>query len=258
MKLEIHGLREEASASDDDEEAQETVISVDVDPETDLYIVKPHKFSAESSSGTKTLEVNETVNAPQQQKFIEVVEGPSDFFQGRINVGDTCADFLGLRYSKGPMSAKLSASGTAASKTLVVDENLEIRFHRTIIHPLPSSTGTFPLYNVNAFSHVLPEQVSSKGGIFFPMWQREAMWIELEAFEHLDSNGPTQYAVRINLGEINAITGRSIREPSEVQDYVLVPGQDWVDGILVEPGVVRQFVAMPRTKPHVPEDELLC
>ena len=84
------------------------------------------------------------------------------------------------------------------------------------------------------------------------------MWIELEAFEHLDSNGPTQYAVRINLGEINAITGRSIQEPSEVQDYVLVHGQDWVDGILVEPGVVRQFVAMPRMKPHVPKDELHC
>ena len=77
------------------------------------------------------------------------------------------------------------------------------------------------------------------------MWQREALWIEFEAFEHLDSRGPTEYALRVNLGEVNAITGLSIKEVSDTQDYVVVPGQDWIDGILVEPGVVRQFVAMP-------------
>ncbi|OMP81768.1 hypothetical protein BK809_0006076, partial [Diplodia seriata] len=124
------------------------------------------------------------------------------------------------------------------------------------IHPLPPSTGTFPLYNINAFSHILPEQIAAKGGIFFPMWQREAMWIEFEAFEHIDSNGPTQYAVRINLGEINAITGKSIREVSDVQDYVIVPGQDWVDGILVQPGVVRQFVAMPLGRGYTVEGQI--
>lgn len=31
------------------------------------------------------------------------------------------------------------------------------------------------------------------------------------------------------------------------QDFIVLPGQKWLDGICVAPGVVRQFVAMPRT-----------
>jgi hypothetical protein len=34
--------------------------------------------------------------------------------------------------------------------------------------------------------------------------------------------------------------------PETLQDYVVVPGQEWLDGICVAPGIVRQFVAMPR------------
>lgn len=30
-----------------------------------------------------------------------------------------------------------------------------------------------------------------------------------------------------------------------IQDYVIVPGQLWLDGIAVSPGEVRQFVAKP-------------
>lgn len=29
------------------------------------------------------------------------------------------------------------------------------------------------------------------------------------------------------------------------QDYIVVPGQKWLDGICVAPGIVRQFVVMP-------------
>jgi hypothetical protein len=66
----------------------------------------------------------------------------------------------------------------------------------------------------------------------------------------------SKYAIRVNVGNVNAISGLSIQEVAERQDYVVVPGQPWLDGIAVEPGVVRQFVAMPcKSKPCV---QTLC
>jgi hypothetical protein len=57
-------------------------------------------------------------------------------------------------------------------------------------------------------------------------------------------------ALRVYVGNINAVTGEKMgREVVEErkQGYVVVPGQQWLDGICVQGGVVRQFVAMPRT-----------
>jgi len=68
----------------------------------------------------------------------------------------------------------------------------------------------------------------------------------------------SKYAVRINVGNINAISGLSIQEVAGRQDYVVVPGQSWLDGIAVEPGVVRQFVAMPcKPKPYTKDHVVL-
>ena len=78
-----------------------------------------------------------------------------------------------------------------------------------------------------------------------PMWQREALWMSFNA-PH-DAN----YSLRVSVGRINAVSGLKINENPEesegskgVQDYVVVPGQKWLDGICVAPGIVRQFVAM--------------
>jgi hypothetical protein len=57
-----------------------------------------------------------------------------------------------------------------------------------------------------------------------------------------------KYAIRVYVGKINAITGKNMMEERGTQgeqDHVIVPGQEWIDGICVAPGVVRQFVAMP-------------
>ena len=70
--------------------------------------------------------------------------------------------------------------------------------------------------------------------------QTEAMWFQ---FENTSLN--SKYAIRINVGKVNAISGLPIHEVAGRQDYVVVPRQPWLDGIAVEPGVVRQFVAMP-------------
>ncbi|CAN9298580.1 unnamed protein product [Alternaria alternata] len=76
------------------------------------------------------------------------------------------------------------------------------------------------------------------------MWQREAMWLNFEPKQH-------KWAVRVFMGHVNTISGHTIEETADKevedqqQDYIVIPGQPWLDGICVAPGVVRQFVAMP-------------
>lgn len=117
------------------------------------------------------------------------------------------------------------------------------------LHQLPTSLGNFPLFNVEEFAGRLPPNIEEQGGIFFPMWQREAMWM---GFKKKNSEANLQYAVRIFVGRINAITGLPMNKANEKdencevkQDYIVLPEQPWIDGICVAAGVVRQFVAMP-------------
>ncbi|OJD15822.1 hypothetical protein AJ78_03965 [Emergomyces pasteurianus Ep9510] len=134
---------------------------------------------------------------------------------------------------------------------------LRISFHRTIRVPetdkefhLPPSFGTFPLYSVKQFEKRLPESMSLKGGLFFPIHQKEAMWIRFES--------RSQFAVKIYVGGVNAISGepstenmatklrrqKRYSESKSLQDYIVTPAQLWVDGIAIAPGKVRQFVAV--------------
>lgn len=71
-------------------------------------------------------------------------------------------------------------------------------------------------------------------------------------FKIRNNDANLQYAVRIFVGHINAITGLPMNDANEKnedgevrQDYVVLPEQPWIDGICVAAGVVRQFVAMP-------------
>ena len=72
-----------------------------------------------------------------------------------------------------------------------------------------------------------------------PMYQSEALWIRFSA----------RYpcAVKIAAGKINAVSGEAwtAELQDETQDYVVVPGQPWLDGFSVGEGLIRQFVAMP-------------
>ncbi|KAI0132420.1 hypothetical protein BJ170DRAFT_592377 [Xylariales sp. AK1849] len=122
----------------------------------------------------------------------------------------------------------------------------------------------------------MSQSMASKGGIFLPIYQREALWINFRASKH-------KYAIKIYVGGVNAVSGKPMdphvanrfrqfvlvgngmvsREPetqeksapsaarqleitgpkNQDQDYIVVPGQLWLDGIASEPGVIRQFVA---------------
>ena len=57
---------------------------------------------------------------------------------------------------------------------------------------------------------------------------------------------------------MSAITGESWRRglSRNPQDYLVVPGQPWLDGYCVEKGIIRQFVAMPLGEGYSVEEQL--
>ncbi|KAK6709938.1 hypothetical protein SNK05_004415 [Fusarium graminearum] len=160
-------------------------------------------------------------------------------------------------------------SPTTEVTTKVKIDDLEIRFKRTIRVPdnddtndLPPDAGSFPLYKVDDYADALPLSMAQKGGLFIPMYQKEAIWVGFTSMR--------RYAIEVFVGGINAVSGEPIvadaatalrrrnliRQGKSVQDYVVVPGQHWLDGIAFGQGNVRQFVAMPAGKGHSVESQI--
>ena len=164
-------------------------------------------------------------------------------------------------------------------------DELVVHLHRTLrlpedgrTHGLPPSLGHFPLHRIEDYRSKVPAAWREHGGLFFPMWQREAMWLSFSA-----SRRP--FALKVAAGKVNAVSGREwtsdlrgtdfglpgtdlrpqtsdpkVRSPksefpSEVrgprsdvhptQDYLVVPPQPWLDGFNSGAGKIRQFVSMP-------------
>lgn len=150
----------------------------------------------------------------------------SNYNSKEIYIDDTLIHFANLddEIVNTPLAANFDVQDSEIrSKEVVVDEFLRIKFHRTVrlpdddrVHMLPQSLGRYQLFNPSSFSARLPEHIARAGGVMFPMWQREAMWIEFERTGNYDR----YYAIRINLGKVNAITGLPMTEKSELQDYV--------------------------------------
>ncbi|KZM25153.1 uncharacterized protein EKO05_0008478 [Ascochyta rabiei] len=167
-----------------------------------------------------------------------------------------------------PLSMKLE------DDTVLVDGILCISFQRTVRVPdnhqtsfLPPDLGKFPLKPVSKYTGKMRNEMRAKGGLFFPMYQSEAMWINFSCTKD------QSYMIKIYVGGVNAISGepavedgatrlrrqakwaamhrddRSNHDPrvaaSALQDYIVVPAQRWLDGIAEFGGHVRQFVAMP-------------
>ena len=134
---------------------------------------------------------------------------------------------------------------------------LAIEFQRTLRipddnrrYPLPPGLGKFPLSRVDDYPDNLPETWSEHGGVFLPMYQAEALWINFRADYPM--------AVKIAAGKVNAVTGEAWQEElsGEPQDYLVVPGQLWLDGFCVQKGLIRQFVAMPLGEGYTVEEQL--
>ena len=144
------------------------------------------------------------------------------------------------------------------------DASFSIDFQRTLRIPdtdatyhLPPGLGNFPLRHVEDYANSLPPQTVSRGGIIFPMWQSEAMWL------NFSNRGPDYglkfpVAIKVAAGKINAVTGNPWQSGLHraPQDYMVSPKQPWLDGFAVEKGIIRQFVAMPLGDGYSVEEQL--
>ncbi|MGK7873111.1 MAG: hypothetical protein AB4426_07300 [Xenococcaceae cyanobacterium] len=134
------------------------------------------------------------------------------------------------------------------ANTIQIGERFSVSFQRTLripddgkTYPLPPGLGTFPVCKVDDYAERVPVSWREHGGVFIPMYQREALW--------LNFNGASwkPNAVKIAVGKINAVTGKPWHQKLQAgeQDYVVSPNQPWLDGINSGDGYIRQFVAMP-------------
>lgn len=132
-----------------------------------------------------------------------------------------------------------------------------IDFQRTLripddnrAYPLPPGLGRFPLAHVDDHAERLPETWRRHGGVFFPIYQAEAMWL------HFDGSYPC--AIKIAAGKINAVSGAAWSNglTAKPQDYVVCSEQPWLDGFNVAEGFIRQFVAMPLGEGFSAEEQI--
>ena len=137
------------------------------------------------------------------------------------------------------------------------DATLSVNFQRTLRipddgrdYPLPPGLGSFPLRHVDDFAARLPEMWKKHGGVMLPMYQSEALWVNL--------GGHYPFAVKVATGKINAVTGEGWKDGihRDPQDYMATPAQPWLDGYCVEKGTVRQFIAMPLGRGYTAEEQI--
>ena len=137
------------------------------------------------------------------------------------------------------------------------DASFQMEFIRTLRipddnrdYPLPPGFENFPLDHIDDYEANVPDSWRNHGGVFFPMYQAEAMWINF--------HGDYPMAIKIATGKINAVTGNSWKDvlTREPQDYLVVPDQPWLDGFCVEKGLIRQFVSMPLGEGFTAEEQL--
>ena len=138
-------------------------------------------------------------------------------------------------------------------------QNARFSFHRTLRvpetdqkHNLPADLGTLPIHRIEDYADKVPAHWLEDGGLFIPLYQKEALFIQMEG------NTWHPSIAKICVGRINAVTGDSFNENliGHKQDYVLIPHQKWLDGINMGNGIVRQFVAMPLGQGYTVEAQL--
>jgi hypothetical protein len=142
---------------------------------------------------------------------------------------------------------------------------LSIDFQRTLripddgkSYPLPPGLGRFPLRHVDDHAQTVPDGWIEHGGVLLPMYQAEALWLYFHAGMVHERLAAYPFAVKVATGKINAVSGAAWcdgihRRP---QDYLVTPGQPWLDGYCVRKGLIRQFVAMPLGAGYSAEEQL--
>ena len=142
-----------------------------------------------------------------------------------------------------PEVHKKAACSIDFQRTLrIPDDNRE--------YPLPPGLGRFPVEHVDDFADKLPDTWRTHGGVFIPMYQSEALWINF--------SGDYPCAVKIATGKINAVSGEPWSKglSADPQDYAVIPEQPWLDGFNVSEDFIRQFVAMPLGEGFTAEEQI--
>src|SRR5262245_5598604 len=142
---------------------------------------------------------------------------------------------------------------------------LRINFQRTLripddgkAYPLPPGLGEFPLRHVDDFARSVPANWMERGGVMLPMYQAEAMWLHFSPEYTVDRETGYPFAIKIATGKLNAVSGQPWAEGlhRKPQDYMVSPGQPWLDGYCVKKGFIRQFVAMPLGAGYSAEEQV--
>ena len=137
---------------------------------------------------------------------------------------------------------------TTRNNSLHFGDGFSLDFQRTLripddgsAYPLPPGLGAFPVCKVADYKERVPPDWIEHGGVFIPMYQREALWINFHS-RHWKPN-----AVKVAVGKVNAVSGKTWNQKllKETEDYMVCPPQPWLDGINAGEGFIRQFVAMP-------------
>ena len=136
-----------------------------------------------------------------------------------------------------------------------------IEFQRTLripddgrTYPLPPGVGRFPLRHLDDFAARLPRETVRRGGVVMPIHQAEALWIRF----HRSWGSTYPCAIKVATGKVCAVSGELWTEglSRDPQNYVVVPGQPWLDGYCVAKGTIRQFVATALGSGHTTEEQL--
>lgn len=137
---------------------------------------------------------------------------------------------------------------TIGTDAVRVGARFAMSFQRTLripddgrVYPLPPGLGRLPILRVADYVDRVPRAWRDDGGVFIPMYQREALWLGFHAATWKPN------AVKIAVGKVNAISGEPDDQAlhADRQDYIVCPDQPWLDGIHATQESIRQFVAMP-------------
>jgi len=120
-------------------------------------------------------------------------------------------------------------------------------------YSLPPGLGKFPMCQVDDYKDNVPASWVERGGVMIPMFQSEAMWIHFQPHHANNRDSAYPFAIKIAAGKVSAVTGEPWRGGLNEKDYVVTPTQPWLDGYVVEKGLIRQFVATPLGAGFTPE-----
>ncbi|MCO8123522.1 hypothetical protein NHH03_17375 [Stieleria sp. TO1_6] len=142
---------------------------------------------------------------------------------------------------------------------------LRIEFQRTLripdddrTYPLPPGLGAFPMRHVDDHAANVPSKWLQRGGVMLPMYQSEAMWLNFSASTIQDRGESYPFAIKVATGKQCAVSGEAWRDDlrRKPQNYMIAPQQPWLDGYVVEKGLIRQFVAMPLGAGYSAEEQI--